>query len=83
MVNGSPSFCVKKASVLSISPGKSLALHPTVPLNHTLILTNTRTLTVALSQEEKRAMSHLMTEKKFTFEIQYKNRLFHSGTHVP
>lgn len=54
MVNGSPSFCVKTA--LMISPGKSLALHPTVPLIRTLILTNTHTLTVAHSQEEKQHM---------------------------
>lgn len=38
---------------LLISPGKSLALHPTVPLNHTLILINNHTLTVAHTQEER------------------------------
>lgn len=56
VVNGSPSFCVKKANFLLTSPRKSLALHPTVPLIHTLILTSTHTLTVVHSQKQKQHM---------------------------
>lgn len=48
--------CVKKANLLSISPGKSLALHPTVPLIQTIILTNTHTLTAVHNQEQKQHM---------------------------
>lgn len=49
-------FVWKKANVFLIGPGKSLALHSTVPLNHTIIFTNTHTLTVAHRQEEKQHM---------------------------
>lgn len=52
VVNGSPSFCVKKANVLLNSPRSNLALHSTAA-RRTLLLTNTHTLTVAHSQEEK------------------------------
>lgn len=49
--------CVKKANVFLISPGKSLALHPTVPLILPLFLTNTHTLTVAQSGSKTQMLS--------------------------